>query len=370
MPVGTLLSPGCDTCFTCDDPPPPECNCDISNIADFSPGSFPASNLFARLNMPGPPIICTDKVASGDFCFPMCFGGTLPGTGINQDNPPYTFTFEGFTQSPDLRICAAFTQGAFSGGFSYQFGIQNWRFIPDPNQPDQVIEQYMSTLWLVLYISNAYGVTYHQVDTELCNECFSGTLTFPPNEWYTVSRRFDAIGGDPPPSCPNWTSMELISTKDCSPNCAANCCDGLKAGMPNITSANKWSVGVAGGTPCFPLAIPWITSLTESPACTFQSTYAIGGGACFTDVAGASWFVLQMKIIITSTSTAGPKPCTTATFTITYERVSDGSLADQIYNYDYDYCTYTSGALSLSSTSHTFPNGAPVFPSVTVTALA
>lgn len=368
MPVGTLLSPGCDTCFTCEDPPPPQsCFCFPADHYGYTPGS-PQFFIYATGT---PPFTTPCNLGPGGW-------NVVAALSLEAETACRAIAFTGGSQF------STFTDGNGvkwypDGSFWYYGGVT---YVPNPSSTDpMLVEQFHNTLWLTavqLYrdVQNPFAdpsvtvngaATVQAYDTEQC-ACV-GAFNLASGDW---TRKF-SVGfnfGSPTTCIDEWTDIDFVSVESCSTTCAANCCDGLKAGSPNITSVNKWSIGVAGGTACFPLAIPWVTTLSESPACTFQSTYAVGGGACFTDGAGGNWFVLQMKLVITSTNTAGPRPCTTATFTITYERVSDGTLADQIYNYDYDYCTYTTGALSLSSTSHTFPNGAPVFPSVTVTALA
>lgn len=379
--VGTLLSPGCG-CYRCDAPPPPCGDCDLSQWHNS------ASRWKATLNYPRS-TDCSNPSNYDPCCnWSVCAGGQHPDVTVLSLESGGTADCAGFTGVTGFNSFQWCASGTYEGGQPFFLRpssreIKIHPFRVDPTQPttDGFVNLIPASTTHVLILVNfadtllgAGKTVFYQYDTGAC-ECFD-SITIPATDFFFGQRAaFGALPIATDPSITDcrstWSNLVIENqTDDCGVSCAANCCDGLKAGTPNITSINKWSIGVAGGTACFPLAIPWVTTLSESPACTFQSTYAVGGGSCFTDGAGGNWFVLQMKLVVTSTNSAGPKPCTTCAFTITYERVSDGALADQIYNYDYDYCTYTTGALSLSSTSHTFPSGAPVFPSVTVTALA
>ena len=376
MPVGTLLSPGCDDCFICDDPPPPGCEgCRLEDFYDVNSRFLATLNYSISNNCSNP--------SNYDPCcnWALCAGIPHPDQTILEFSNiecPRFYAIQGLNSS---QWCAS---GTLEDGKTFFLRpstktTEITRFKVDRTQPETdaffrfVPSNTMIVMVTVVFVDALAATSktvIYEYDTGRC-ECET-TITIDPNDMYFAQRAASgpiAVTSDPTINdCrSNWTSLVVENiTDDCSANCAANCCDGLKTGSPNITSANKWTIGLAPDGGCHPFGLLWTASLVEVTPCTYRASQSLSN-ICFND-GTHNWRYFLRQLSVYSTNSASPKPCTTAEFKLFFQNTTTLANASLTYNFAYDYCTYTAGTLSLQSTSHDFPISAPTFPAVSITA--
>lgn len=353
MPTNTLLTLGCGDCHTCGNPPPPECICPYYNFPTY-PDFW--EHVTAEIsNLPGP-----------------CF------YGISQVLPGIETQFDWVRSSLFLGdktdiFCAISAYSTFQSSvavFTDSDGV-GWGVNRVTVAFDFSDDATMEILVIYSYYQLAdFGATaaligrYRPDPIVNCDECWTG-FTFDPSD-------FAAITGDgftantPTWPCPNQI-ITIANSAGCGMDCPSNCCTSLSAGVTGKTYTITGS------------AVPCESSIVRNAMVALDSTCrwvwqeATPGSPppdCFTDANGDSWYYLEKYLQIDSTNTAGPEPCTTMRFVMSYVRSSDSASANQTWLFDFAYCDpadIPSTSLALLGTSHDFPNGAPPFRSVTVT---
>lgn len=351
--VSTLLTPGCDECYGCDTPPPPQgCRCD-------PPAYNQRKNMFVRINVP---------VGSGVGCCGAPFyGGDQPFSYLLPTSEDSNACGWGVRRGGAGQL-PCFTDTAGIGwGFAYR-SVQ----IAAKKPVSAGSDLFVPADTIALYIQDVYwatntalpivaSITYFY-DFGVCGCIPDQTIAISDLQVWKTAWPNDAA---PACSAVNWTSIDIVNLGDCG-GCSNGCCDSLEA--TGITAANKFNIGIAADS-CRPFAELGLKTLTKTGACTYVWSQTTASGSCFTDGVGAAWQHVGDSFTVTSVNTASNRPCTTSYLRMLFERLSDSAPAYLQWNYDYDYCSYTAGTLALSSTENSFPNGAPPFPSASVVAV-
>lgn len=362
--VSTLLTP-CDSCYTCDTPPPPQtCKCDAG-------ATNQRRSMFVRINLPQ---------YSGSDCCKDEYNPEQPPLGYKNEYMLVPQSSEcGFVGGSILPGIGAigkpscFTDAIgnvwyYAGRLIYifakkpiEFGVKT-DLVPADTISLCIINQFTSTdaNFNTVRAEMRYWYDFGVCDCIPSQDIAATDLKLERVNWPSTT----------PTPChtDNWTTINVIQNGNCGSTCGNGCCDDLESS--GITGTNKFSISIGIDLDgCRPIAEVGLKTLTKTATCTYQWTQSHASGSCFIDAVGDDWQLIADHFVVSSVNTGQARPCTSAYLRMTYERIFDSATAYIQWTYDYDYCTYTTGTLALLSTEDTFPVDAPTFPSASVAAV-